>query len=137
MVATCLVGIIASIWGISNIPHKRIVSVSDLFDFLLLFHLWALAVGIFGWLLGIPFILLVRNSRGWRFWIYFALGSGIGPAIFLSPVLYPLVTDSSFGIPTTKSPDYSGIWISAAVSNLTTLIYLLLLRRPQLARKSS
>jgi hypothetical protein len=83
-----------------------------------------------------PFVLLVKNSRGWRFWIYLTIGSGIGPALVLSRLLYSLLTHSSSGSPTTESPDYSTIWVSAAVSNLTTLIYLLLLRRAQLAWKS-
>jgi hypothetical protein len=133
VVATCVVGILASIWVFTQFPHKRSVTVSDVFDFWLLFLITALAASIFGWLLGTPFVLLVRNSRGWRFWVYLALGSGIGPALLLSSWLYSFLTRSRSGSLTAESPGCFAFCISAAVSSITTLIYLLLLRRAQLA----
>jgi hypothetical protein len=98
----------------------------------LLFLISALAIGSWGWLLGMPFVLLVRNIRGWRFWFYLALGSCIAPGLFSLSLLHSHLTRSSSGSsPTTESPDYTAVPISAAISILTTLIYLLLLRRNQ------
>jgi hypothetical protein len=82
-----------------------------------------------GWLLAIPIVLAVRNFRGWRFWMYFALGSCIGPALFLGMALYFFLrSPAHFG----SLPGPLGLYVRpAVVSSLTTLVYLLLLRRPQ------
>ena len=134
VVATCVTGFFASIWVFTTFPAKRSISVADVFQFWLLFLITAFAVSIFGWLLGIPYVLLVRSSRGPRFWTFLALGSGIGPVIVLGPLLYSFLTHSSLP---SESADYSTVAISAAVSSLTALIYLLLLRRAQPSRKSN
>jgi hypothetical protein len=82
-----------------------------------------------GWLLAIPIVLAVRNIAGWRFWMYFALGTFIGPIWILSMGLYfSLVSPHHAGF----APGPSDLYYRAvAVSSLTTLIYLLLLRRAQ------
>ena len=82
-----------------------------------------------GWLLAIPIVLAVRNIGGWRFWMYFALGSCIGPAWFLGMALYFfLKSPTHFG----SVPGPLGLYVRpAVVSSLTTLVYLLLLRRAQ------
>jgi hypothetical protein len=82
-----------------------------------------------GWLLAIPIVLAVRNVKGWRFWMYFALGSSIGPAWILGMGLYFwLVSPHHSGF----SPGPIDLYYRAvAVSSLTTLIYLLQLRRAQ------
>ena len=82
-----------------------------------------------GWLLAIPIVLAVRNIGGWRFWMYFALGSCIGPAWFLGMALYFfLKSPSHFG----SVPGPLGLYFRpAVVSSLTTLVYLLRLRRAQ------
>jgi len=134
VIATCVAGVLASIWVFIHFPAKRAVSVSDLFEFWLLFLISALAMGVFGWLMGIPFVLLVRNSRGWRFWIYLALGTGIGPCLIFGFSLFALVARASSGSLTTGPADYSAVPISAVISSFTTLIYLLLLQRARLAR---
>ena len=133
MVATCVVG--AFVVSIRTMTHSSAGGgisipglfrlISGLFEFWLASLITGVALGIFGWLLGVPFVLLVRNAKGWRFWIYLALGSGIGPGIILIMSLRSV-----------EPADYSAVPISAAISSLTTLIYLLLLRRAQLARKS-
>lgn len=133
VVATCVAGLFASIWVFTTFPAKRSISVSDVFQFWVLFLITAFAVSIFGWLLGIPYVLLVRSGRGTRFWIFLALGSGIGPVIVFSPLLYSLLAHSSLP---SEHADYSTVAISAAVSSLAALIYLLLLRRVQPSRKS-
>jgi hypothetical protein len=79
--------------------------------------------------LGIPYVLLVRNSQGWRFWVYLAIGSGIGPSLVLSPSLYAFLRRSFDGPPSTD--DYYTACIATMVSCLTALVYLLLLRRAQ------
>jgi hypothetical protein len=140
VVSLGVVGIPVSIWvftqdpPITQNPHIRSGLVSVVFGFLgfcLLYLISALAVSVFGWFLGIPYVLLVRSSIGWRFWIYLAIGSGIGPAL----VLYAVLTRTSS--PGSTTDDYVNFCISAAVSSITTLIYLLLLRRTQLARNSA
>jgi hypothetical protein len=82
-----------------------------------------------GWLLAIPIVLAVRNIAGWRFWMYFALGTGIGPLWILGMGLYfSLVSPHHTGF----APGPIDLYYKAlAVSSLTTLIYLLLLRRAQ------
>jgi hypothetical protein len=138
VVASCVLGVLVSIWESAHFPSNRgVSSVSYFFDFCLLFLISALAIGSWGWLLGMPFVLLVRNIGGWRFWIYLAIGSSIGPGLFFGTLLYSFLTRSSSGSMTTEPADYSAVYISTAVSSLTTLIYLSLLRRAQLARKSN
>jgi hypothetical protein len=135
VIAICALGIAMSIWEFAYFPTKfpanHNFSVSGVFGFLLLVLVSAFAASIFGWLLGIPYVLLVRNSRGWRFWVYLVLGSGIGPALFLSPLLYSFRARSSLS----GATDYVTVYVSALVSCLTALIYLLLLRRAQTGRK--
>jgi hypothetical protein len=88
-----------------------------------------------GWLLAIPIVLGVRDIDGWRFWVYFALGIGIGPLTLLGMKLYfSLASHAAF------VPGPIELYIRpVAVSSLTTLIYLLLLRGAQAtgAKKSA
>ena len=135
VVAMCAIALLTLIWLLTYSPLKRSDSVSDVasgvLGAFLAFLISASAVTIFGWLLGLPYVLLVRSSRGWRFWVYLALGSGIGPAL----VLFAVLTRASSHDLTTD--DYVNFCISAVVSSLTTLTYLLLLRRAQLAQNSA
>ena len=126
VVATCVVGaFVVSIFTVTHSSAGGGISISGLFEFWLASLITGVAFGIFGWLLGVPFVLLVRSAKGWRFWICLTLGSSIGPSIILIMSLRSV-----------EPPDYSAVPISAAISSLTTLIYLQLLRRAQLARKS-
>jgi hypothetical protein len=133
VVATCTAALLALIWLLAQAPHKRNDSLSDVvsgvFSALLALLISAFAVTFFGWLLGLPYVLLVRNCIGQRFWAYLALGSGIGPVLVLFAVLTR--TDSL----SLTTDDYGTFCSSAVVSILTTLTYLLLLRRAQLVRK--
>lgn len=148
LVATCAVSfliwiwvLIMPIWVHTQSTVKRSDSVFDVlsgvFGAFLLVLISALSVSIIGWILGIPYVLLVRNSKGWRFWIYLALGTGIGPALFLSPLLYSFLTRSSPGSLPSEPADYGSVGISTVFSSFTILIYLLLLRRAQPNRKSN
>ena len=75
------------------------------------------------WLLATPIILAVTNLRGWRFWIYWAIGGLIGPLYWFGRKLLGL--DSNHKI-------YGGpYWVVSVVSVLASLAYLLIARRAQ------
>jgi len=135
VVATCAVSLLFPIWVLAQSPIKRTDTVADVlsgvFGAFLACLISVFAVSTFGWLLGIPYVLLVRNSKGWRFWIYLALGSGIGPALVLSPLFHSLLRRSLDNLPTQLTDYYYCACISTVVSGSTALIYLLLLRRSQ------
>jgi hypothetical protein len=82
-----------------------------------------------GWLLAIPIVLAVRHVYGWRFWMYFALGIGIGPLTLLGVKLYFALASHAGFVPGPIELYFRPV----AVSSLTTLIYLLLLRGGQAA----
>lgn len=81
-----------------------------------------------GWVLALPVVLAVTNFRGWRFWFILAVGSCIGPIVILGLVLYSQLSDPHSG-------DFWAGWgffvLASAVSFITTLIYLLLIRDAQ------
>jgi hypothetical protein len=80
-------------------------------------------------LLAIPLVLLVRNIKGWRFWMYWAVGLLFGPAMILGVSFYSAVRAPNFaGFP---GNSMSMVYLAGAISGVTTLIYLLLLRRGQ------
>jgi hypothetical protein len=80
-----------------------------------------------GWVLSIPVVLIVTNVRGWRFWMYLVIGCSIGPLLMFGIALYGFLTDPrTDGFAAGASPL---LFLGTAVSCLTTLIYLLLLRR--------
>jgi hypothetical protein len=79
-----------------------------------------------GWLLAIPVVLIAKDLHGWRFRVYWAIGSCIGPLLIYSVALYFFLTSpntSSFA-PEAKNV----VYLATAISSLTTIIYLLLLR---------
>lgn len=96
---------------------------------ILFFDSWVFLLSLPGWGLAVPIVLLVRNIRGWRFWVYWAIGVCFGPALVLAAELSTAV----------RSPGLAGfagnsmvVYLAAAISGLTTLFYLLLLRRGQM-----
>ena len=93
---------------------------------ILFFDPWVIALSLPGWVVGIPLVLLVTNIRGWRFWVYWAIGIGIGPLLVLAVALY-----SGPGFAGLPGSSMSAVYLAGAVSGLTTLLYLLLLRRGQ------
>ena len=46
-----------------------------------------------GWVLAIPVVLIVTNIRGWRFWVYFAIGCTIGPLLMFGIAIYEFLSD--------------------------------------------
>lgn len=135
VVTMCAVSLLFPVWVLAQSPIKRTDTAADVlsgvFGAFLACLISVFAVSIFGWLLGLPYVLLVRNSKGWRFWIYFVLGSGIGPVLVLSLFFYTFLKGSLNNLPTKPTDYYFGACISVVVSSLTTLICLLLLRRAQ------
>jgi hypothetical protein len=96
---------------------------------ILFFDPWVVALSLPGWLLTLPLVLLVRNVRGWGFWMYWVIGICFGPAIVLMVNWIAAMRGFSLaGIPGGLS---SAIYLAAAISGLSSLIYLLLLRREQ------
>jgi hypothetical protein len=84
-----------------------------------------------GWLLGLPFVLAVKDLRAWRFWLWLAIGTCIGPLLIVGWVLleapgYPhdKVSEALYGA-------MFFVYMATGVSSLTALIYLLLLRWAQ------
>jgi|HubBroStandDraft_1064217.scaffolds.fasta_scaffold562150_2 hypothetical protein len=80
----------------------------------------------------VPVVLMITNIRGWRFWLYWALGSAFGPLLILA--LCALVF---FLVPHGPNERWFRpellplVYLAAAISSLTSLFYLLLLRRAQ------
>jgi hypothetical protein len=85
-----------------------------------------------GWILSVPLVLMVKDIRGGRFWLYFALGSGAGPvlifAVFAAVFLF---------VPHSANARWFGpemwplVYLAGGVSVVTTAMYLTLLRRGQ------
>ena len=89
-----------------------------------------LACSLVGWLFSAPLVLIVRSVRGWRFWIYWALGSCFGPLLMLALFALTFVPSGHGSNPHWSPPQLKGlIYLAATISILTTLLYLLLLRR--------
>ena len=108
--------------------HGRI-SAMGLLTAILFFDSWVLLLSLPGWVLAVPGVLLVRNIRGWRFWMYWGLGIVFGPVL-----IYALSTYSAFrgqSLESSAMGSISTVIMASAVSGLTALIYLLLLRRGQ------
>ncbi len=93
---------------------------------ILFFDPVVIALSLPGWLLGVPLVLLVTNIRGWRFWMYWAIGIAIGPLLVLAVAVY--WGPGFAGLP---GNSMSPVYLAGAISGLTSLIYLLLLRMGQ------
>jgi hypothetical protein len=108
--------------------HNRI-STMGLLTGVIYFDTWVVVLSVPGWLLAIPIVLLVKNIRGWRFWMYCAIGVLFGPALILAIGFYSALRAPSFaGFP---GDSMSVVYIATAVSGLATFLYLVLLRSAQ------
>ena len=81
-----------------------------------------------GWLVSIPAVLIVRNISGARFWLYWILGSSVGPVLmmllFLAVfVVVPHGPGAQWFNPALRPLTY----FATAISSLTSLCYLGLL----------
>lgn len=85
-----------------------------------------------GWLITLPVAFMVGNTRSWRFWVYWLLGSCVGPLLMaaLFAAVYFLFPHGPNA--TWFRPEYMPIfYLAAAISCLASLFYLLLLGREQ------
>lgn len=96
---------------------------------ILFFDPWVIALSLPGWFLALPLVLLVRNVHGWRFWMYWVLGIGFGPVIVL--IVNWIALQQGFSLAGIPGGLTSAIYLSAMISGLSSLIYLLILRRGQ------
>jgi hypothetical protein len=120
-------GFVISQQMIAN-PHMPF-SPQAWFGSVVFFDYWVVLLSLPGWLLAIPAVLLVRDLRRWRFWVYLALGSCVGPVLIFGIAFYSALSAPSFaGLPQNS---VSAACLAAGISFVTTLLYLLLLRRAQ------
>jgi hypothetical protein len=96
---------------------------------ILFFDPWVIALSLPGWLLALPLVLLVTNVRGWRFWVYWIIGIAFGPAIVL--VVNSVAAAQGFSLAGIPGGLSAATYLAAAISGLSSLIYLLILRRGQ------
>lgn len=80
-----------------------------------------------GWIVAIPIVLFVSNFNGWRFWAMLALGAGIGPLVTFTVALYFQVNAPNHSHYAPEARNL--VFLATAVSALTTLLYLLGVRR--------
>ncbi len=88
-----------------------------------------------GWLIAIPVVLLVRDYSSWRGWVWAAGGVCIGPGVIFGFALCAFITDR-------PSPGFlSGtkllFLLVAAVSTLSTAVYLLLVLKRKPLRQAT
>jgi hypothetical protein len=81
------------------------------------------------WFVSTPAVLIVRNFRGPRFWVYLVLGSCVGPLLMMAlfAAVYLLVPHSpnDHWIRPELRPL---LYLAAGISSLTSLFYLLCVR---------
>ena len=105
------------------------LSTMGLWTEILAFDPWVIFLSLFGWLLASPLILLVRNVRGWRFWMYWVVGICLGPTIVL--LVNWIATTRGFSLAGIPGGLNAAVYLAGAISGLSSLIYLLLLRQSQ------
>ena len=96
---------------------------------ILFFDPWVVTLSMPGWLLALPLVLLVRSVLGWRFWLYWAMGICIGPLIVL--VAERIAASRGLALAGIPGGSDAAFYLATAISALSSLIYLLLLRRGQ------
>ena len=85
-----------------------------------------------GWVLSVPVVILARHVYGWRLWVYLGLGSCAGTMLMLAVIAFLY-----FSVPQSPNAHLFGpelrplVYLATAISTLTALIYLFLLRRAQ------
>ena len=109
-------------------PHDHLSAIG-LIGMFLFFESLVLTLTFPCWLLATPIVLIAIDLRGWRFWMYLAIGSSVGPFYWLGRKLMSFDTNSNL---------YGGpYFVVGAVSILASLIYLWTIRRAQGLRDSS
>jgi hypothetical protein len=80
-----------------------------------------------GWVLSLPLVILIKTYTRWRYWTMLAIGTCLGPLVFLLVDLYlshENPTSSGFA---TRS--YYFLFLPTGVSLLSSLLYLFFVRR--------
>ena len=75
-----------------------------------------------GWFLALPFVIYFKNADGWRIWAILAIGTAIGPCFLLGLTVIPTGQINWQGAG-------SAVLMALFIGFLTTLFYVLLLRR--------
>jgi hypothetical protein len=75
-----------------------------------------------GWFLALPCVIYFKNADGWRAWAILGIGTAIGPCFLVSLTLIPTGRINLQGAGT-------AVLMALSISFLTTLFYVLLLRR--------
>lgn len=88
-----------------------------------------LLVSFVGWIAAIPAVVLVTGFCRWRFWMWLALGTCIGPVLWL---VFRVLTEQG-----SARFDVSAMPIEVLTASfLIALIYLLLVKRAQAAQEA-
>ena len=96
---------------------------------ILFFDPWVVALSLPGWFVALPLVLLVRDVRRWRFWMYWIVGICFGPVIVLG--VSWIAAARGFSLAGVPGGPMAAVYLAGAISGLSSLIYLLLLRRSQ------
>jgi hypothetical protein len=121
--AVATVGIL--LWIKEVVTHKP-----DPLGSFIFFCIVTLYLGVPGWFLAMPFVLCVKNVRGWRLWMLLLVGCSVGPLVIVGVAIW---TFARSGTLAGFAPEANGLFLMAmGVSTVATVVYLLLLRRDQL-----
>ena len=115
-------GVIAALYAGSSSPENR---VSTMFWFCFPACIFAVP----GWVLALPIVLTQTHIDGWRFWAFLGLGTALGPAAIAAFEVYGWIANGRTG----RFDDFGlgFFFLGAIVAGVTSLVYLLLLRRAQ------
>jgi hypothetical protein len=116
--------------GVLNSPHNPKMWLTATVGF----FFYGLLFCSVGWLLALPLVVLIRRADGWHLWAPLAVGTAIGPATMILFTIYvglksnlPLNAIYSHRDPMSNT----FICLATVISLLTTLFFLLFLRRAQ------
>jgi hypothetical protein len=128
IVGAAVCGAVAAAEQVVTNAHGHL-SAEALWTAIVFFDPWVIALSLPGWLVALPLVLLIKNVRGWRFWMYWAIGICIGPAIVV--VVEWIAASRGFMLAGIPGGLVTAYFLSAAISGLSSLLYLLLVRRGQ------
>ena len=112
--------------GLKTIESPGVGPFRVFFTLFLTYFAVSLGLSAVGWILATPLVILGQRVNGWRFWIYLAIGAILGPLALEAVTAYVYLSSKNRG----TYPSFSVADIFALiVSSLTTLIFLLLVRR--------
>jgi len=114
--------------ALNDVRYGRAFSVDSCFWY----SVFTFVFGLVGWTLALPIVLTITSVQGWRFWSLLALGTGIGPLVVFALAVYSAISSSNYTM--SYAPEAKNIvFVALAVSFMTTLIYLVLLRLPRVS----